>query len=40
MVMGAGTTIMARQGPDMYLGLVYVRSRRLPLRFVLDFSRR
>ena len=26
--------------PDMYLGLVYVRTRRLPLRFVLDFSRR
>lgn len=26
--------------PDLYLGLVYVRSRRLPLRFVLDFSAR
>jgi hypothetical protein len=25
--------------PDTYLGLVYVRTRRLPLRFVLDFSR-
>ena len=24
--------------PDIYLGLVYLRSRRLPLRFVLDFS--
>ena len=26
--------------PDLYLGLVYLRSRRLPLRFVLDFSPR
>jgi hypothetical protein len=26
--------------PELYLGLVYVRKRRLPLRFVLDFSGR
>ena len=26
-------------GPALYLGIVYVRRRRLPLRFVLDFSR-
>ena len=24
--------------PSLYLGIVYIRSRRLPLRFVLDFS--
>ena len=26
-------------GPDLYLGVVYVRSRRLPVRFSLEFAR-
>ena len=26
--------------PGLFLGLVYVRTRRLPLRFVLDFTTR
>lgn len=27
-----------RVGPDLYLGVVYVRGRRLPVRFALEFA--